>query len=82
MKAFLTQRRQSLRGLACLTIGILLLAGCRRAPDDRVQGYVEGEFVYVSSPLPGIIDNLAVQRGQQVAAGQPLFTLVPSSDQG
>ena len=59
----------------CLTSAILLLAGCRPAPDDRVQGYVEGDFVYVSSPLAGTIDKLAVQRGQQVAAAEPLFAL-------
>lgn len=59
----------------CLTI-LLSFAGCRPAPDDdRVQGYVEGEFVYVSSPLPGTIEALAVQRGQQVKAAAPLFAL-------
>jgi HlyD family secretion protein len=81
MKAILTQRRRSLSCLACLTIGILLLTGCRKVPDDHVQGYVEGEFVYVSSPLGGIIDKLAVQRGQQVAAGQLLFDLDPTMEQ-
>jgi HlyD family secretion protein len=40
-----------------------------------VQGYVEGEFVYVASPLAGAVDALHVQRGQQVKAGEPLFAL-------
>jgi HlyD family secretion protein len=40
-----------------------------------VQGYVEGEFVYVSSPLAGTLGSLAVERGAQVHAGDPLFTL-------
>ena len=40
-----------------------------------MQGYVEGEFVYVASPLAGAVDALHVQRGQQVKAGEPLFAL-------
>lgn len=51
------------------------LVACEKAPIDSVQGYVEGEFVYVSSPLAGTLEHLAVQRGDQVAAGNPLFTL-------
>ncbi len=75
MKTFQDAARSVARALFCLTISLLLLAGCREAPDDRVQGYVEGEFVYVSSPLAGTIEKLAVQRGQQVAAAAPLFAL-------
>ncbi|MBR7560215.1 biotin/lipoyl-binding protein, partial [Mycobacterium tuberculosis] len=39
------------------------------------QGYVEGEFVYVASPVGGRLDHLGVQRGQTVNAGAPLFVL-------
>jgi HlyD family secretion protein len=52
-----------------------LAGGCQRSDDSRLQGYVEGDFVYVSSPLSGTITRLAVQRGQQVAAGDELFEL-------
>lgn len=75
MKTSPSLGRRFLRGAFCLTTALVLLAGCRPAPDDRVQGYVEGEFVYVSSPLAGTIEKLAVQRGQQVAAAAPLFAL-------
>ncbi|MDQ3116878.1 MAG: hypothetical protein M3Q86_09765, partial [Verrucomicrobiota bacterium] len=75
MKTFQDSGRPVASGLFCLTIALLLLTGCRKAPDDRVQGYVEGEFVYVSSPLAGTVEKLAVQRGQQVAAAAPLFAL-------
>ncbi len=75
MKTFLPPWKKSDRALFCLTISLLFLAGCRKAPDDRVQGYVEGEFVYVSSPLAGTIEKLTVQRGRQVAAAAPLFAL-------
>jgi HlyD family secretion protein len=41
----------------------------------RVQGYVEGEFVYVSSQLSGPLQSLKVRRGTWVKAGTPLFEL-------
>lgn len=61
-----------LSGLALLS---LAFASCRKEPNDFVQGYVEGEFVYVSSPLGGTLQRLFVQRGDEVKAGQPFFTL-------
>ncbi|MCB1275417.1 MAG: HlyD family efflux transporter periplasmic adaptor subunit [Prosthecobacter sp.] len=57
---------------------VLLLAGatgCKRAPSHLLQGYAEGEFVYVSSPLPGKLTKLSVQRGQKVDKGDALFAL-------
>jgi len=56
-------------------------AGCGKAPNDYVQGYVEGEFIYVSSPLAGTLEHLLVRRGDQVTAGQPLFALDPTMEQ-
>ncbi len=53
----------------------LILAGCTRTAGHRTQGYVEGEFVYVASPLAGALESLHVQKGQNVNAGDPLFTL-------
>ena len=53
----------------------LAAAACEDAPSDRVQGYVEGEFVYVASPLAGELEQLAVQRGAQVREGDLLFVL-------
>lgn len=53
------------------------VAGCNRTPaaSGTVQGYVEGEFVYISAPAPGRLETLFVQRGAQVKAGDPLFQL-------
>jgi HlyD family secretion protein len=51
------------------------LVGCGNPDPNRVQGYVEGEFVYVASPLAGTLESLCVQRGAQVNAGDPLFAL-------
>jgi HlyD family secretion protein len=64
----------------CLEMGVaaviaLASAGCNRPSPDSVQGYVEGEFVYVAAPLAGALESLPVQRGTQVKVGDPLFTL-------
>lgn len=59
-----------------ITIALLsCVASCSNRSPDRFQGYVEGEFVYVASPLAGQLEILSVQRGQQVTTGQPLFAL-------
>lgn len=54
---------------------LFALSGCRHPQSNKVQGYIEGEFVYVASPLAGALQKLHVQRGQQVNAGDPLFEL-------
>jgi HlyD family secretion protein len=51
------------------------LAGCDRPPRQVVQGYVEGEFVHVASPLGGALERLFVERGSQIKVGDPLFAL-------
>ncbi|HEY8903369.1 MAG TPA: biotin/lipoyl-binding protein, partial [Chthoniobacterales bacterium] len=58
----------------------MVLCACQRADTGRVQGYVEGEFVYVASPLPGQLETLAVQRGQWVKPGDLLFILESGSE--
>jgi len=64
------------RPILCLIAAVFcLFTGCGRSPHVRVQGYVEGEFVYVSSPLAGPLQSLQVQRGDQVKQGAPLFAL-------
>ena len=50
-------------------------AGCNDPSQDRLQGYAEGEYVRVASPFAGQLAKLAVKRGDQVKAGEPLFTL-------
>lgn len=66
-----------LAGVGCL---IWSLAGCADQDPDRLQGYVEAEFVYIASPFGGILESLSVHRGTQVAAGAPLFSLESISE--
>ena len=51
------------------------LAGCSAESPSTFQGYAEGEYVHVSSPVAGRLDKLQVQRGQTIAANAPLFQL-------
>jgi len=58
-----------------LGLSLFIIAGCRDNGNNTYQGYVEGEYQYISSPLGGRLEILSVARGKTVAAGQPLFTL-------
>ncbi|AKJ70613.2 secretion protein HlyD [Pandoraea thiooxydans] len=53
----------------------LWLAGCGKPTPPTYQGYAEGEFVYVASPLAGRLDHLWVRRGQTIGNHTPLFAL-------
>jgi len=61
--------------LAMASFLVIVVAGCAPAESGRLQGYVDGEFVYVASALPGELKSLPVQRGAQVNAGAPLFRI-------
>jgi len=71
---------QTLVSVVCLSLAILFIGSCSKSPQDRFQGYVEGEFVYVASPLAGQLETLQVRRGDQVKAGDPLFALESTAE--
>lgn len=60
---------QSLGTLALVS----LLAACQPTAPSGWTGYAEGEWLYLSAPVAGRVQSLAVQPGQDVAAGQLLF---------
>src|SRR5213595_3252713 len=64
-----------LSGAAFLSLALFLIPSCSSRFQNRFQGYVEGEFVYVASALAGQLDSLQVRRGDQVKVGDPLFAL-------
>ena len=66
--------------LVALALGAAFMAGCSSNPANMFQGYVEGEYVYVASPLGGALTNLAVARGDSVTNGQLLFELERGSE--
>ena len=57
-----------------------LFAGCSKNSTGSFQGYIEGEYVYVASPLGGALNLLAVARGDSVKTGQLLFELERQSE--
>jgi HlyD family secretion protein len=63
-----------------LAAAAALVAGCSPNSANQFQGYIEGEYVYVASPLGGALTNLAVARGDSVTNGQLLFGLERSSE--
>ncbi len=51
-----------------------MLAACE--PDEQhINGYVEGEYLYIAPSSAGILAKLSVERGDEVKAGDPLFAL-------
>jgi HlyD family secretion protein len=44
-------------------------------PARTLSGYVEGEALYLASPISGLVSELKVVRGQRVEAGAPLFVM-------
>jgi HlyD family secretion protein len=58
-----------------LLIAAVILGGCSGETPSTYQGYVEGEYVHVASPVGGRLERLLVQRGQTVEAKARLFEL-------
>lgn len=69
-----------LRPLTALALVAALLSGCSQPSQPAYQGYVEGEFVRVASPIAGTLVSLSVERGSAVKAGDPLFELEQESE--
>jgi HlyD family secretion protein len=63
-----------------LAIAVVVLAACTRSPPTGYQGYVEGEFVNVASPIAGRLDQLSVKRGDAVSVSARLYALEAASE--
>jgi HlyD family secretion protein len=59
----------------------LTLCACHPLQAPFWQGYAEGDYVRVASPLAGTLSSIAVEQGTQVAVGAPLFVLEHASEQ-
>ncbi|MCL2760715.1 MAG: HlyD family efflux transporter periplasmic adaptor subunit [Desulfuromonadales bacterium] len=67
--------------LAVALLFAIAISGCSKNDPNSFQGYVEGDFIYVSSSQSGRLDRLFVQRGEQVTANSPLFILESENEQ-
>ena len=59
----------------------LLLTACNERPENTWQGYAEGDYVRVAPVDGGIVEALAVKRGDRVARGDLLFRLETTVEQ-
>ena len=58
-----------------LLLVVFALSACGSDHPSLYQGYAEGEYVLVAAPDAGILEDLAVRRGEEVAQGARLFAL-------
>jgi HlyD family secretion protein len=65
-----------LAGLALLFL-VWRIASPAFRPAPTLSGYIEGETLYLASPVAGTVAQLGVRRGQRVAAGARLFVMEP-----
>lgn len=72
-----------LRAAAIASLALLACLGlctCQQPQPASWQGYVEGETLFVSAPLAGIVSQVLVQRGDYVTAQQLLYEMEPAPD--
>ncbi len=55
----------------------LCLCACSKGKHVTVQGYIEGQFIYLSSSVSGNLEELLIYRGNHVDVNQTLFILDP-----
>lgn len=58
-----------------LIIITLFMISCSSDHHEEFQGYIEVDNIYIASPYSGLLEHLAVHRGQEVKKGQLLFQL-------
>jgi len=63
--------------IAAAVAAWLLLGGSKR--ERFLSGYVEGENLFLSSPVAGTLSSITAVEGSRVAAGQQLFTIDPAA---
>ncbi len=61
--------------IALLSLLSLLVAACEQNKDAGFQGWVEADLIFVSPDEPGRVVKLTVREGDEVKAGQLLYTL-------
>jgi len=64
-----------------LLVGLfMLLFGCSDKENGSLQGYVEGEYLYLAAPQAGYLQSLNAPRGSRVTTGQTVFAVSDSPD--
>lgn len=60
---------------ALFLLMLVLLSACNKSAEQSYQGYVEGEWLYLSAPQGGYLEILNVARGDHPAKGSKAFIL-------
>ncbi len=58
-----------------LLISSIFLSACSAPENGGWQGYIEGDAIFVASPVEGRLETISVQEGDQVEIASKLFTL-------
>ena len=59
---------------------VFLLSACENKNNITMPGYVEAQYIYISSTYPGILQVLSVAPGDQVELNSSLYSLDPSPE--
>lgn len=69
-----------IRRVGATLAAVMVATACGRAPEEAYSGYVEGEFVYLSAPQAGYLEEIARPRGTRVGAGDEVFRIGAEPD--
>jgi HlyD family secretion protein len=67
--------------IAMLTVSMLALAACSEPDQQKFQGWVEAELIFVGPDEAGRVETLSVREGDPVQKDQPLFAVDPALQQ-
>lgn len=65
---------------ALITLLSIACVSCSDYSQTPLQGYIEGEYIYITSNFPGTLIYMYVQRGQTVKQGDLLLQLEPEPE--
>jgi HlyD family secretion protein len=71
-------RRRSAVAVVRLAMALaagLVLAACGEREPEALHGYIEAELLHIAPLTTGTLAHVAVERGQRVDVGQPLFAM-------
>ena len=74
------KRRLPIVILLLVAAAILIWWLVGRSESERyLSGYIEGEELYLASPVSGTVQAIAAQEGARVTAGTALFSIDPAT---